>query len=328
MTTLQTDRLILRPYQPEDAARIQQLADDYDVAKTLGGMPHPYTLEAAQSFIEYATTTEVEDVFAIVRREGDVLMGACGIMFPNPPDSSAEIGYWLGKAHWGQGYATEAARRVIRYGFENTDVPRIFARYFAANPASRRVMEKAGMKFEGMLRHHIERMGTLHDIGFCGILRTEFATPTADEITLVPVSEENWEAAMQIKVFPHQEVFIPTVQRTLASAYVQAKSLTIMPYIMEAFGRNIGFVTVKIRPGQPPVYWIHGFMIDQAYQGQGYGKAALAHLIGHIYATFPNCPPIHLSVHPDNVAAIHLYEQAGFREAGWQVNHEQVYTLV
>ena len=84
------------------------------------------------------------------------------------------MGYWLGKAYWGKGYATEAAKKMIEIGFKEYDWNRIYATAFTNNPATMRVMEKAGMKYEGTHRKELLKWGEPIDIAYYAILREEF----------------------------------------------------------------------------------------------------------------------------------------------------------
>jgi RimJ/RimL family protein N-acetyltransferase len=93
---------------------------------------------------------------------------------PEARFSRAEIGYWIGLPYWGQGYTSEAARHMVDYGFAERGLNKVYATYFVLNPASRRVMEKAGMTYEGTLRQHVQRDGVFYDLGYCGILRSEW----------------------------------------------------------------------------------------------------------------------------------------------------------
>ena len=111
--------------------------------------------------------------FAIVLREGDTLIGAIGLSIKAQYEQ-AELGYWVGKPYWGQGYCTEAARAVLDYAFTVLNLNRIHAHHLARNPASGRVMQKIGMTYEGHLRQHVKKWGAFEDIKMYGILRSEF----------------------------------------------------------------------------------------------------------------------------------------------------------
>ncbi len=174
--TLLTQRLVLRPFTPEDAPHVQRLAGAREVAATTLNIPHPYPDGAAEAWIlRQAEAGEQgrEAVFAVVKRVGGVLMGAIGLRI-DLEHARAELGYWIGVPHWGQGYCTEAAEAVVRYGFEELDLHRIHASHFARNPASGRVMRKIGMTFEGSLRGHVRKWGEFEDLEKYAILADEW----------------------------------------------------------------------------------------------------------------------------------------------------------
>src|SRR5687768_14902715 len=126
---LETPRLVLRPFKPGDAPAVQQLAGDAAVAATTINIPHPYPDGAAEHWIAghaAAAAAGHHLTWAIVRREGDVLMGAITLRLI-PAHRRGDLGYWLGVAHWNQGYMTESARRVITHGFDELELHRIQA---------------------------------------------------------------------------------------------------------------------------------------------------------------------------------------------------------
>lgn len=137
MTKLETDRLVLRLLAAGDVAPIIKMAGDADVARMTMRMPHPYTYDDARAFIAKARNAPV---FAITLN--DRLIGCTGI---HPADDgAADMGYWLGKSWWGQGFATEAVLELVRYGFRGLGLSRIKAGHFTDNPASERVLKKCG----------------------------------------------------------------------------------------------------------------------------------------------------------------------------------------
>lgn len=175
-TTLLTERLLLRVPRLEDAPRVQRYAGEYDIAATTSNIPHPYPDGAAEAWIERvreAAQARRDFAFAITFKEDDLLIGAISI-HPNFDHKRAEIGYWLGKPFWSQGITSEAAARIVRFGFEDLGLYRIQATYFVDNIASRRVMEKSGMTFEGVLRGYVHKWDTPRDLGMCAILRYEW----------------------------------------------------------------------------------------------------------------------------------------------------------
>lgn len=181
MTSLKTERLRLRPPTLADAPAIQRLASQPEIARTTLNIPHPYPDGGAEQFLRDVAIPgwerETPDyTFAVIRCADDELMGVIGLHCGTY--QRAELGYWIGVPYWNQGYATEAARRVIQFGFEKTDLNRIWAGHFTFNPASRRVQEKVGMTFEGVLRQNYIKDGQFVDSGICSILREEWVAAT------------------------------------------------------------------------------------------------------------------------------------------------------
>ncbi len=114
-------------------------------------------------------------IFAVVLKESDDLVGAIGLTVSSD-HARAELGYWIGVPYWGRGYATEAAREVLRYGFEQLWLHRIYAAHFATNPASGRVLEKVGMSYEGTRREHHRKWGDYEDRVEYSLLVNEWRT--------------------------------------------------------------------------------------------------------------------------------------------------------
>jgi RimJ/RimL family protein N-acetyltransferase len=173
---LRTERLLLRPFTLADAPGVQQLAGDRDVASTTLRIPHPYEDGVAEAWIETHPRLWEEGKalpLAVIHSQTGQLIGAVGLEI-TAEHERAELGYWIGKPYWNCGYCTEAARTLVRYGFEELRLRRIVAHYLARNPASGRVMEKLGMQREGLLRRHTKKWGVLEDIVAYGLLREEF----------------------------------------------------------------------------------------------------------------------------------------------------------
>jgi RimJ/RimL family protein N-acetyltransferase len=174
--TLRTDRLVLRPFVMEDAPDVSRLAGDKRVVLHTLTMPHPYEVHHATAWIAMHKRLRAEGtgvVFAICDGATGALMGAIGLVI-DKTHPRAELGYWIGVPFWGRGYATEAARAMLAHGFRDLKLPRIFACYYAANPSSGRVLEKIGMKREGVSPRHVTRFGTVHDQVHFGMLREDW----------------------------------------------------------------------------------------------------------------------------------------------------------
>jgi RimJ/RimL family protein N-acetyltransferase len=112
---------------------------------------------------------------AVVIRKEDRLIGGCNItQSDNPDNREAWIGYCLNRAYWGQGYGTEVARALASFGFDEMGLHRIFATCDPRNVASRRVLEKAGMQLEGILREHKWQRGEWRDSCLYAVLEREW----------------------------------------------------------------------------------------------------------------------------------------------------------
>ena len=172
--TLHTDRLILRAFQKDDAPAVEKYVSKKAIAATTLNIPHPYTREMAEEWIgTHKDAFEKGQAvrFAITLGDSGRLIGAIGLEI-TPAHERAEIGYWIGEPHWGKGYCTEAMIAVLQHGFDSLGLERIFATHFLKNSASGRVMQKAGMKYEGRLRRHIKKWGEFVDLEMYSILRS------------------------------------------------------------------------------------------------------------------------------------------------------------
>jgi RimJ/RimL family protein N-acetyltransferase len=174
--TLTTDRLILRPFTLADAPSVQRLAGAWAVADTTANIPHPYEDGVAEAWIsshaqEFEQGTAV--VFAITLRATAELVGAISLFSIRATFGRAEMGYWIGVPYWNHGYCSEAAKALIRYAFDNLGMNRVFAEHMVRNPGSGRVMQKAGMIYEGTLRQHVKKWDRYEDLSVYGILRAD-----------------------------------------------------------------------------------------------------------------------------------------------------------
>ena len=144
--TLQTSRLILRPWREEDAEDLYRYASDPDVGTPAGWLPHT-SVENSREIIRTVFSPAL--VFAVCRKEDGRAIGSVGLHRNDlaTRDDEYELGYWLGKPFWGQGIIPEASREVLRYAFEEIGMRRIWCGYYDDNVKSRRVMEKLGFSY-------------------------------------------------------------------------------------------------------------------------------------------------------------------------------------
>jgi ribosomal-protein-alanine N-acetyltransferase len=173
--TLETERLTLRPFVEADAGDVERLAGAREIAEGTLAIPHPYPKGGGAMWIGthadgWASGKQAN--FAIVERATGALVGAIGVVVV-PEHAHAELGYWIGVESWNRGYATEAARATLTFAFESLGLHRIEARHFMRNPASGRVMQKIGMRLEGVNRGAVRRFGRFEDLAVYGILATD-----------------------------------------------------------------------------------------------------------------------------------------------------------
>lgn len=154
---------ILRRWNHGDKSGLVHHANNPAVSAQLRDrFPHPYTQKDADNWLAFATKENPLTSFAIEYQ--GLLVGGIGLHLREDIERcSAEVGYWLGESVWGRGIAGAALQGMVDYGFANFDLTRIYALPFADNVRSRRVLEKSGFIFEGVLRQNVIKRGVLHD---------------------------------------------------------------------------------------------------------------------------------------------------------------------
>ncbi len=165
--------LFIRDIQNNDIDCIVRYADNLKISSNLrDAFPFPYTNEDAETWLAAIDDCFPKRSFAIATN--NELIGAIGIEPCRDVNRfSGELGYWLAEPYWGKGITTAAVKVFIKYVFEYYDLIKIFAYVFSSNPASGRVLEKAGFKLEGNLRHQIVKNGKVLDQLVYGILKEE-----------------------------------------------------------------------------------------------------------------------------------------------------------
>jgi ribosomal-protein-alanine N-acetyltransferase len=169
---LRTSRLLLRPFQLSDAEAMEVQINDREIAANTRTIEYPYPPGSGTQWIEKHAELWLAGksaIFAICDLESGNLMGAIGLEI-DETNQRAELGYWLGRQFWNRGYCTEAAAAVLAFGLKKLALNKVHAHYLLRNPASGRVLEKIGMKKEGVLRRHIRKWGVFEDIGLFGML--------------------------------------------------------------------------------------------------------------------------------------------------------------
>jgi RimJ/RimL family protein N-acetyltransferase len=153
---LETERLMLRRPTLADVKAIARLANDRRIAEMTRRLPHPYTKDDAIAFVRATANDPRETIFLI--ENNFVPVGMVGVDWREP--DAPELGYWLGVEHWGQGFATEAARAVIDFTFEEFEIEHLISGARVANPSSRNILEKCGFQWSGVELHRFEALGS------------------------------------------------------------------------------------------------------------------------------------------------------------------------
>lgn len=170
---LELTRSILRSWRPDDLDSLVRHANNRNVWRNLrDAFPHPYTAQDGERWLRSATRADPETNFAIVVA-GQAAGGVGVVLKDDIYRRSAEIGYWLGEEFWGRGIVTEAVKAMTAYAFAAFDLARIYASVFEWNPASMRVLEKAGYTLEARIRKGVFKDGQLIDEFLYAMIRRQ-----------------------------------------------------------------------------------------------------------------------------------------------------------
>lgn len=174
---IKTPRLILRKIAVEDAARINMLCNDHDVASQTLRINYPCSTKETLDFIGSCNKSEDKQnhsvVLTIILQATNEIIGVIGLDVETEHERGS-LGYWLGKNYWGKGYATEAANALMEHGFKQLKLNRIYGCCWSDNKASSKVLQKIGMQYEGCSKQHIKKEGILKDVEHYAILNKHF----------------------------------------------------------------------------------------------------------------------------------------------------------
>lgn len=166
--------MTIRPWLLSDAEALAEALNDEAVQANLrDGLPYPYTADDAREFIS-AMLSAGDSVYPFaITHEGRCVGSISVTRGVNIHRFTGELGYYVGRTHWGFGLATRAVREICEYVFANTDIMRIYAEPFTSNAASCRVLEKAGFSLEGTLRASAVKGGAVRDMRMYALVRTD-----------------------------------------------------------------------------------------------------------------------------------------------------------
>ncbi len=148
-------------------------------------------------------------------------------------------------------------------------------------------------------------------------------------VQLKAVTRDNWEEALQLRVSKEQDNFVPSVAVSLAKVYIKpdGENVNYIPFAIYDNTKMVGFIMHAYEEETSDMYWINGFLIDEKYQGQGYGRAALTEMVKWIVQRFPQCKEIRLTVYKENQHAQNLYKCFGFLPTGIVYGEEDVWSF-
>jgi 8-oxo-dGTP diphosphatase len=190
---LLTERLTLRPLQADDAAALHRLVNDWEVAKTLARVPFPYPRDLADEWIA-STRAQISAGtawhLAITRIEdgAEALLGCVGLTLDAKNPREAELGYWIGRRHWGQGLGPEAAGRLVHWALANLEIDRLVASALVDNERSAAVLRRIGFKESGAGSQEFISRGGLMPVRLFSATRMDIAVEAAAPVEAAPAT--------------------------------------------------------------------------------------------------------------------------------------------
>lgn len=341
--TLRTERLVLRLPTEGDGHAIASLCGDFEVARTTSSIPHPYTMEDARDFIAFSLEQAESGGalnLAITRKGGGALVGMVGLIL-DPAHRRAELGYWVGREHWGRGYASEAARAIVGHAFQRLGVERIFAGYFAGNEASWGVQRKLGFRREGVQRRHVLRFGETHDLVMSALMREDWEraragstvegvwTPTLETERLVLRVHRREDAAECHACWRHEGVASGVLSiahpLSMEEAGERLRALMLRDSLRQghvwavvdrASGRVIGDVGLD-DPSERHLRATLGYSLHPGYWNRGLGTEAVGRVVRWaMEERSPGLVRLSADHFPENPASGRVLEKLGFSREG------------
>ena len=174
---IETKRLILRPYLFEDIFEVYRVVSRKEIYEMTLMIPHPYPFENVEPWIRFTIKNieyKLSYELGIFERETGIYAGNIGLTNLSKQNNSGELAYFVDPEKWGHGYATEAVKGILSFGFNELGLERILGRCMTCNLASKRVMEKNGLLLEGIARHEVRKEEKYIDVFRLAILSSEY----------------------------------------------------------------------------------------------------------------------------------------------------------
>lgn len=330
--TIETHRLILRQFRPEDATDMyNNWASDPEVTRFLTWPAHSSTDVSRFVLNDWISHYGDGGFFnwAVVWKESGSVIGNISVVRLEEAIAEAEIGYCLGRAFWGRGIMPEALRAVMDYLFDTVGINRIMAGFDVNNPKSGRVMDKAGLKPEGIRRAAGKNNQGICDVSCYALLRSDRKPPEPRKPAAVAVRFAREEDLSGVNILRKQvndlhvagkpEVFKPGFCDELRDyLYVIWKEPQKRIVVAELGGKIVGFAILNhiVRPENPFMFErnfldIDEFGVDEAHRRLGIASAMVAFILD--YAKQEGLCRLELNMWEFNRGALAFYEAAGLQ---------------
>ncbi len=170
--------MILRPYEPSDTEDIFKVVSRREIADTTVSIPHPYPRQTVEWWINFIKENMEKGnayEFGVYKKdEPHIYIGNSGFVNISKQHNNGEIGYFISPEYWNQGYGTEACCKIVEFGFQELKLERVYGRCMTKNEGSRKIMEKAGLKYEGLAKHEVLKWDKYEDVWYFGLIRSEW----------------------------------------------------------------------------------------------------------------------------------------------------------
>ena len=262
---------ILRKWRLSDAQDLAAALNNEKIQNNLrDGLPFPYTQQDARDYIITMLSSQEDSAFAYAITIDDRAVGSIAAFRQgNIHRRTAELGYYLAESCWGRGIMTDAIRQLCGIIFETTDILRIYAEPFSYNTGSRRALEKAGFRFEGMMKNNAVKNGKVVDMALYSLTRA------AEPYLVRRLSREEIPAALELCWRVFLEFEAPEYPAEGIAAFRASLDDPHRTRQLNFYGAFDGDALVGVLCMRPPQH-IGGFFVDAAYHRRGIGKKLFA----------------------------------------------------
>lgn len=282
---LETERLFLRKFRMEDAADVFAYCSDPETARYVTWEAHR-TEADSRRFLEWVLgryqAGEAGD-WAIMDRKTGHIIGSMGIVEVDAAHRCCEIGYVIGRMHWGQGYTAEALGRLVRFLFEECGMNRIQAKCCKENHGSARVLEKTGFQYEGLLRERMHMKNRFWDLMIYSLLEREWraihvpAVEPSDRVLIEEATPDDLPAILDLQkraYLSEAEIYgygIAPLTQTLEDIRSSFAGLSFLKAVLN--GQLVGSIRARVGEG---TCFIGRLIVEPDFQHQGIGRKMLS----------------------------------------------------